>query len=225
MNTNVWLQRWFQVFKADMTSGFLVADAKHQFQLALDTGDPGRCWTKSSHDTRRTLSGSKLTSSTVLSIKWSGVITAQPYVWTSCPPHFAWTCPTPQKKRFTAACIHLASNLCPMFHLCSWKHVPIGTASALGLCQLGQTCHHTYQMKHHPIKKSWNWTSDTQSASIHHLIHDTWYPICIYFSRMCLQLPLDKLFCKFCTNVFSKLYGKAGPHSMTQNFHEHNSRS
>ena len=45
------------------------------------------------------------------------------------------------------------------------------TSSALGLCQLGQTCHHTYQMRHHPIKKSWNWS--IWYRFIYHLIHDT----------------------------------------------------
>ena len=127
-------------------------------------------------------SGSKLICSTVLSIKGSGVITAQPDVWTSCPPHFAWACrPLPLQKKKIHCCELFPSGIQFMSHVSSllmktcihWNcHLVNSSLHQLwGLCQLGQTCHHTYQMRHHPIKKSWNWS--IWYRFLYHLIHDT----------------------------------------------------
>ncbi len=142
---------------------------KHQFQLALDTGDPDR-WTKcssvmvlkSSHDEAVVHSAGHLSiCRTLLYIKRSGASTVM------CE-HLAhhvhpWTCPQKRtkKKGFTAACIRLACKFMPhvsslLMETCiHWNCLLVNSSlsSSLGLCQLGQTCHHTYQMRHHPIKK------------------------------------------------------------------------
>ena len=130
----------------------------------------------------RWVAGQNLFAVRYLSIKGSWVITAQPDVWTSCPPHFAWACPPhppPKKKnhccelfpsgfQFMSHVSSLLMETCIHWNCHSGRFI---TSSALGLCQLGQTCHHTYQMRHHPIKKSWHWS--IWYRFIYHLIHDT----------------------------------------------------